>query len=187
MKPTSYFSFAATFAIAATFTAITGVRVQSEEPLFSCDTSSEIPTTVVHSPKHGSVKIIEWKTTEFGEKFNPNARCKTVSQKFEQYAKAGTLKYFTTGSVNRQPVICAVATKSSPCNAESMLYTLKKGTNARATLKQLLDLRSGSGSNALNETEGRIYIDFDKVVETKAQIDNTSNSNADNSEAVYLF
>ena len=187
MKPASYFSFAATAAIATTLTAITSVRVHSEEPLFSCETSSGVPTTVVHSPKHGSVKIIEWKTTEFGEKFNPNERCKAVSQKFEQYAKAGTLKYFTTGSVNRQPVICAVASKTAPCNAQSMLYTLKKGTDAKTTLKQLLDLRSGSGSNALNETESRIYVDFDKVVETKAQINDTSNSDADNNEAVYLF
>ena len=187
MKPTSNLSFAAAIAIATAFMAIQSVRVHSEEPLFSCDTSGGVPTTVVNSPKHGSVKIIEWKTTEFGDKFSPNARCKTVSQKFEQYAKAGTLKYFTTGSVNRQPVICAVASKTSPCNAQSLLYTLKKGTDAKSSLKQLLDLRSGSGSNALNETEGRIYVDFDKVVETKAQIDNTSNSDADNSEAVYLF
>ena len=84
-------------------------------------------------------------------------------------------------------MICAVASKSAPCNSQSLLYTLKKGTDAKTVLKQLLDLRSGSSSNALNETESRIYIDFEKVVETKAQIDDTSDANSENAEAVYLF
>ena len=188
MKPASSFSFAATLAITASASLIGIQPVSSQEPIFSCDTSSGIPTTVVHSPKHGSVKIIQWKTTEFGEKFSPQARCNAVSEKFEKYAKAGTLKYFTTGSVNRQPVICAVASKTAPCNAESMLYTLKKGSNARTTLRQLLDVRSGSSSSALNETESRIYIDFDKIVEAKAEAnDDASSSAEDNTESVFLF
>ncbi len=187
MKPTSYFSLAITFVLTASATIISGSLAHSQEPLFSCDTSSGVPATVVQSPKHGSVKIIEWKTTEFGDKFSPEARCNAVSEKFQQYAVAGTLKYFTTGSVNRQPVICAVASKNAPCNSQSMLYTLRKGTNARTTLKQLLDIRSGSSSSALNETESRIYVDFDKVVEAKAQVDDTSDSSFGSEEAVLLF
>lgn len=187
MKPASYSSIAATLLISATSTVIATQPAASQESIFSCDNSSGVPTTVVRSPKHGSVKIIEWKTTEFGEKFSPQARCNAVSKKFEKYAKAGTLKYFTTGSVNRQPVICAVAHKTAPCNAKSMLYTLKKGSNARTTLKQLLDIRSGSSSGALNETESRIYIDFEKVVEAKAETNDDTSSGNDNTESVLLF
>ena len=185
MKSASCFIAAATLSIVSS--AIAASPASAQESIFSCDISSGVPTTIVHSPKHGAVKIIEWKTVEFGDKFTPEARCNTVSQRFETYARAGTLKYFTTGSVNRQPVICAVASKSAPCNSQSLLYTLKKGTDAKTVLKQLLDLRSGSSSNALNETESRIYIDFEKVVETKAQIDDTSDANSENAKAVYLF
>ena len=170
MKPKYYFSIAGTLSITASTVIMGNQPAYSQLPIFSCDTSGHVPATIVQSPKHGSVKIIEWKTTEFGEKFSPQARCNLVSQKFQQYAQAGTLKYFTTGSVNRQPVICAVAQKNDPCNANSMVYTLKKGSNARATLKHLLDVRSGSSHSALNETESRIYIDFDQVVETKAKV-----------------
>ena len=157
----------------------------SQQPTFACDNSSGVPATVVQSPQHGAVKIIEWKTTEFGSKFNPQVRCDAVSQKFQKYAEAGTLKYFTTGLVNRQPVICAVASESSPCNSESMLYTLKKGSNPNTTLKRLLDVRSGASSSALNETGNRIYIDFDRVVEAKAQ--NNVVKSSSNIESAPLF
>jgi hypothetical protein len=185
MKPKSYFSLTGAFALTVATTLISSTPVRSQIPAFSCDTSGGVPSTVVQSPQHGTVKIIEWKTTEFGDEFSPEARCSAVSQKFEQYAKAGTLKYFTTGSVNRQPVICAVASQNAPCNSESMLYTLKKGTDASQTLKQLLDVRSGATASALNETESRIYIDFDKIVEAKAQANGSSTEN--NTEAESLF
>lgn len=142
---------------------------RSQGSTFACDFSSGVPATVVQSPEHGTVKIIEWKTTEFGDEFDPQSRCQIVSEKFQEYAKAGTLKYFTTGSVDRKPVICAVATQDAPCNAESMLYTLKQGSDASETLKQLLDVRTGASGTALNETNSRLYVDFDQIVEAKAQ------------------
>ncbi len=188
MKPVSYLSTATILALSVSTGIFKADPASAQEPLFTCDNSSGTPTTIVQSPKYGSVRIIEWKTTEFGERFSPQVRCNTVSQKFQKYAMAGTLKYFTTGTVNRQPVICAVANRNAPCNSESMLYTLKKGSNARTTLKQLLDVRSGSSNGALNETESRIYIDFDKVVEAKAEsLEESSNSQFDSKESVYLF
>jgi len=159
-------------------TLISANPARSQGSTFACDISSGVPATVVQSPEHGTVKIIEWKTTEFGSEFDPQNRCQIVSEKFQKYAQAGTLKYFTTGSVDRAPVICAVATQSAPCNAESMLYTLKKGTDAGATLKQLLDVRSGASGTALNETNSRVYIDFDRVVEAKAQQGQTATTDA---------
>ena len=137
MKLTSYLSLAGTFAVTIASTLITNTSVRSETAIFACDNSNSIPTTIVQSPRYGSVKIIEWKSTAFGDEFNPQTRCSLVSAKFEKFAKAGTLKYFTTGSVNRQPVICAVASQSSPCNSESMLYTLRKDASAQETHKQI--------------------------------------------------
>ena len=174
MKTASYLSWAGTFALTIATTLITNTPVRSEAPIFKCDRSSGVPATVVQSSRHGLVKIIEWKTTQFGDKFNPETRCNLVSQKFEKFAKAGTLKYFTTGSVNRHPVICAVASQNSPCNSESMLYTLRKDVSARETLKLLLDIKSGASGSALNETESRIYVDFDEIVKAKSQASQAS-------------
>ncbi|MEL6930890.1 MAG: COP23 domain-containing protein, partial [Cyanobacteria bacterium J06600_6] len=163
----------------------------SQGSTFACDVASGVPATVVQSPKHGTVKIIEWRTTEFGGEFDPQSRCQIVSEKFQKYAQAGTLKYFTTGSVDRTPVICAVASQNDPCNRESMLYTLKKGSDAGETLKQLLDVRSGASGTALNETNSRLYIDFDQIVEAKAQEGQTAASteteSAESDETMPLF
>lgn len=184
MKPQNHLSLTA-IALTIAGSLIYGTPARSQKPTFTCDNSSVVPATVVQSPQHGAVRIIEWKTTEFGSEFNPQVRCDTVSQKFQKYAEAGTLKYFTTGLVNRHPVICAVASKSSPCNENSMLYTLKKGSSPSATLKRLLDVRSGASSTALNETGSRIYIDFEEVVEAKVQNNATKSSN--NIESAPLF
>ena len=131
---------------------------------------------MVDSAQHGQVRIIEWKTTEFGSDFDPQTRCNIVSEKFQNYSQAGTLKYFTTGLVDRESVICAVASEDQPCSQENMLYTLKRGSNANETLKQLLDVRSGASGNALNETESKIYVDFDRIVEAKAEAGDSSAS-----------
>ena len=157
---------------------------RGQKPIFACDNSRSVPATVVQSARHGTVRIIEWKTTEFGDKFSPQTRCNLVSAKFQKYALAGTLKYFTTGLVNRQPVICAVASKNAPCNQDSMLYTLKKGSNPRTILKQLLNDRSDASSSALNETGSRIYIDVEKIIEAKAETNLSSATQSDsNSES----
>ena len=152
------FSLSLTSAFAFTFatTLLSSSPVHSQGATFLCDSSTGVPATVVESPQHGTVRIIEWKTTEFGDEFDPQTRCNIVSEKFQKYAQAGTLKYFTTGSVDRSPVICAVASEDLSCSQDNMLYTLKRGSNASETLKQLLDVRSGASGTALNETGSRV-------------------------------
>ena len=185
------FSFFGTIAVAFSAILIPSNPAHSQGSTFACDSSTGVPATIVQSPQHGTVRIIEWKTTEFGSDFDPQTRCNIVSEKFRAYAQAGTLKYFTTGSVDRIPVICAVASENAPCNADSMLYTLKKGADADATLKQLLDVRSGASREALNETGSRLYIDFEQVVAAKAQkavnAGRTIDDSEANSEAIPLF
>jgi hypothetical protein len=178
-------SFSLASACAFTFATIliSNNPAHSQGANFSCDSSTGVPATVVESPQHGKVRIIDWKTTEFGDGFDPQSRCNIVSEKFQKYSQAGTLKYFTTGSVDRNPVICAVASESMSCSQENMLYTLKRGSNASETLKQLLDVRSGATGSALNETGSRVYVDFDEVVEAKAQNAGASSESKANSEA----
>jgi len=176
-------SFFGAVALTVSSALVSASPARSQGSTFACDVSSGTPATVVQSPEHGTVKIIEWKTTEFGSEFDPKNRCEIVSEKFQKYAQAGTLKYFTTGSVDGSPVICAVASQSSPCNRESMLYTLKKGSNASETLKQLLDVRSGASGTSLNETSSRVYVDFEQVVEAKAQQGQTAATPEESTEA----
>ena len=145
--------------------------IQSQQgPEFLCDNSGANPTTMVRSPQHGDVTMIEWQSDHFSNSgFSPKNRCQKVSTRFQTAYKQGNLKFFTTGLVNRHPVVCAVATKSSPCNNDNMLYTLKPGSDPRQTLKQILGIRSGASQNALNETDNRAYVEFEALVEANAQ------------------
>lgn len=153
-----------------TTTLLLATSVHSQQQVtFSCSQVEGIPTTVAHTSQHGDVPIIKWVSGYFASSgFDNQTRCNKVSEKFQTYHNQGTLKYFTTGKANGQPVICAIASKDMPCNRDSMLFTLKKTSNVNKTLKQLIDIRTGATSQALNETE-RIYVEFDTFLAEKAQ------------------
>jgi Circadian oscillating protein COP23 len=141
-----------------------------QESKFVCDTTSNVPATVVQSSQYGNVTLIKWQSDHFAQSgFSPDSRCHQVSSRFQKYYQQGTLKFFTTGLINRQSVICAVATQNSPCNQENLLYTLKPGSDPNQTLKQLLNIRSRATSNPLNEAGSRIYVEFDSLLKAKAQ------------------
>lgn len=186
MKLSQVSSLIGLFAISFTVALFPHSPAQSQQdPEFLCDNSGAYPSTIVRAPQHGDVTMIEWKSDHFANSgFSPESRCNKVSTKFQNAYKQGSLKFFTTGLVNRQSVICAVATKSSPCNNDNMLYTLKPGSDPHKTLKQMLDIRSGASSNALNETNNRVYVDFNALIEAKAQ---ESADDSTNIQAESLF
>lgn len=141
----------------------------SQQTSFFCGTEDGYPATIVQSPQHGDVTIIKWKsdrTASIG--YDNQTRCNIVSEKFQNFYSQGNLKQLTTGRVNRQPVICVVPNKEAPCNENSMLYTLNPESDANKTLQQLFEIRAGATTEALEETNGRIYVDFEKMVQQKA-------------------
>jgi hypothetical protein len=145
---------------------------QSQQTTFFCGDSNGIPATIVHSPKHGDVPIIEWVSNYFADSgYDPQTRCSQVSARFQEYSDRGELKYLTTGRINRESVICATAAKDRPCN---LLFTLKKISNPGETLQRLLDIRSDSSSPALQETNDRVFINFNIMLEEKAGALSTS-------------
>lgn len=77
------------------------------------------------------------------------------------------------GKVNRQPVICAVPSKSEICNSDNVLFTLKLKSDPETTLKRLFDVRSGASRQALHENnnisaQDRTYVDFEEFLQRKA-------------------
>jgi Circadian oscillating protein COP23 len=116
---------------------------------FSCGTSNGAPATVAQTSR-GAVPIIKWVSNIFTESgYSPEYRCKLVSAKFQEYYKAGTLNYLTTGIANNQPVVCVAATKGGPC--AGVLFTLKPGSDPWRTLTRLMDVRVQAGP-PLNES-----------------------------------
>ena len=133
----------------------------------TCLTSDGFPATVVQTKKGKQVPIIYWKSTAFaGSGWTPERRCQEVSARFQNYHSSGTLEYITTGRMNGLPVICVAKTDGGAC--AGLLYTLKPGQNATATLKKLFDVRTKPGAAPLEETTARMYLSMDSIIRNKS-------------------
>ena len=129
---------------------------------FVCSSASGVPATSAVTP-NGEVPVIRWTSTTFsGAGWSPERRCQEVTARFNSYMQKGMLEYITTGRMNSLPVICVTRTEGGGC--DGLLYTLKPGQNATATLKKLFDIRTKPGAAPLNETTSRLYVKVDDLI-----------------------
>lgn len=156
----------------------------SQQATFACGTNEGSPATIVKTAQHGDVTIITWDSSFFQDSgFDNQTRCNMVTKKFQSLYDQGSLKYFTAGSANKQPIICAVPSMDSPCNSDSQLFTLKPDSNAEETLQKLFGIRRGASSEGLNENENpsasqRTYLDFEAFLQDKADNANPKKTSA---------
>ena len=133
----------------------------------SCMNSDGTPATVVTTKSGKQIPIIFWKSTAFSSSgYSPERRCNEVSARFQTYHSSGTLQFITTGRINGLPVICIAKTDGGAC--AGLLYTLKPGQNATATLKRLFDVRTKPGAAPLEETTARMYLSVDSIIRNKS-------------------
>ena len=152
-------------AAAATCVIYTGsVQANTDARGFACGVSKGSPTTYAIKANGSQVPVIRWTSTVFDAAgWSQERRCKEVSNRFNNLLKQGRLTYITTGRINSLPVICTASSKSSGCSSDSLLYTLKPGQNATATLLDLLEIRV-KARGPLNETSERLYINIDELI-----------------------
>ena len=125
------------------------------------------PATVVQTKTGKQVPIIFWKSQTFSSSgWTPERRCQEVSARFQSYHSSGSLEYITTGRMNGLPVICVAKSDGGAC--AGLLYTLKPGQNATATLKQLFEIRTKPGAAPLEETTARMYVSVDSIIRNKS-------------------
>ena len=131
---------------------------------FVCGVSNGSPTTNAVKADGAQVPVIRWTSTTFeASGWNPQRRCQEVSGRFDTYLKQGRLAFITTGRINGLPVICTAASNGGPC--DGLLYTLKPGQNATATLRDLYEIRV-KARGPLNETTSRLYVSLDELIKT---------------------
>jgi len=167
---------------------------QSTPTRFYCGTDENgDPATIVESHVHGNVPIITWNSGYFaqsanseGVTYNDQNRCQIVSERLQKYSDQGTLNFFTSGRVNGMPVICVVADMDAPCNNESMLFTLKEGSDPEATVQKLFDIRAQASSERLYETNNqRTYVNFQEFLNLKSG--QSSETTPEETEGIPLF
>jgi hypothetical protein len=140
------------------------VKAQAEAPgpKFFCGQSAGVPATLAKTSR-GNVPVILWRSTLGDGVYTPEVRCSKVTERFQEYFTNGTLKFLTTGIMNKQSVVCVAQYKGGPCNG--LLFTLKPGSNPGQTLKNLMAVQTGS-RGPLNESAARVYIDMDEFLTT---------------------
>ena len=132
----------------------------------TCMDANGVPATVVKTKSGKQVPIIYWKSTTFaGSGWTPERRCKEVSMRFQQFHSTNNLEYITTGRMNGLPVICVANSNGGPC--AGLLYTLKPGQNATATLQKLFDVQKKPDGSPLEETTSRMYVSVDSVIQRR--------------------
>lgn len=130
---------------------------------FVCGVSNGAPSTNAVKADGSQVAVIRWTSTTFSDAgWTQERRCEEVSSRFNTYLQQGQLAFITTGRMNSLPVICTAATNGGPCTG--LLYTLKPGQDATSTLRKLLDVRVKANAGPLNETNGRLYVSVDELV-----------------------
>lgn len=143
-------------------------RVVDQE-FFCGHSDDDVPTTFVKNSR-GTFPIVRWVSQVFNQAgYLPETRCRQVSSKFQQFYERGLLNYVTTGTVNRQPVVCVSDAKDGPCLG--VLFTLKPNQDARRTIRQLFDLRANANAGPLEESDSRIYFDVNQFLDHQASID----------------
>lgn len=179
-KLASFLSFSA---ITLATTLISSSPSFSQQRNFFCGIADGSPATIVTSPQYGDVPIIIWDSGYFqAGGYDDQTRCNIVSNKFQNFYDRGTLKFFTAGRVNREPVICAVPSWTVACNRDTLLFTLKRESDPQATLQRLFDVRRGVTSQTLHENnnvraQDRIYVNFEEFLEKKANAESGINQN----------
>lgn len=131
---------------------------------FVCGSAAGVPATNVITADGRQVPVIRWTSTTFNDAgWSQERRCQEVSSRFDTFLKQGRLAYITTGRINGLPVICTAANSGGAC--DGLLYTLKPGQNATATLKNLLEIRV-KARGPLNETNERLYVSLPELLNT---------------------
>jgi hypothetical protein len=134
---------------------------------FFCGACDGVPITFARTAK-GYIPVIRWVSEQFSSSgYTPQKRCQEVSARFQTYYNSGTLNYITAGRMNGQPVVCVADRAGGRCSG--LLFTLKPGSDANSTVRQLFDIRN-RGAGPLEEVYARIYINMNDYLNTQPAV-----------------
>ncbi len=148
----------------STIAAIANQPSYASGTTFFCANSKGYPTTFAKTYNGRKIPMIRWVPNNyFASKLSPAQRCREVSDRFQRSYDNGTLKTIISGTLNKQPVVCAATTTYDTCNNNNLLFTLKRGTNAKQAVERLLDRAGLAAGRILNQNSDntQIYVDFD--------------------------
>ncbi|MBW4615008.1 MAG: COP23 domain-containing protein [Desmonostoc vinosum HA7617-LM4] len=133
---------------------------------FFCGKDKGIPATKARIQR-GDRTIVRWVSDDyFPRDLTPQKRCTQVSRRFQKNLDNQNLKTIITGTLNKQPVVCAAVSTNDTCTNSTLLFTLKRGANPRLAMQRILDRRGLERGEILNQSSDntQIYIDFNTYI-----------------------
>ncbi len=126
-----------------------------------------VPATFARTQNGKQILMLRWVSDDsFPPPWTAQRRCDEVSRRFQRGYDNGSLKYLTTGIVNRESVVCTLANQGDACTSNNLLFTLKPGTKPSNVLARLLDRRGLAAGRVLNESGGdELTIDIDAYIQ----------------------
>lgn len=113
-----------------------------------------------------NIAIVLWRSEHFSDSgYTPERRCQIVAIRFQTNYDNGNLKYVTTGTLDRSPIVCAAREKGGDC--VGLLLTLM--TNAEYNHFLTRTLARGDVSDEFYAiVADRVYFDINKYLEDRA-------------------
>jgi Circadian oscillating protein COP23 len=142
------------------------VQAQSKKNTYKCINNKGVPTTIVDTPR-GRIQLITWKSDFFRSSgWTPQKRCEEVTNRFQNFSNNGTLKYVTTGIVDKKyKVICVgkkIPGQGYSCIKDGLLITLQPEDNSNDILKNLFGNAARVGGVPV--TRGQYAISMDAIL-----------------------
>lgn len=146
---------------------------QKPKNTYTCVNYKGKPTTVVDTPR-GKIQLIVWESDYFRHSgWNPQKRCQEVTKRFQEFSDKGTLKYVTTGKMNKYPVICVgkqVPGGGFQCQSDGLLITLQANDNPDQVLRDLFTSAAKVGGTPI--TRGKTVVSITQFIDNAPVIDN---------------
>lgn len=172
-------SVLAAIAIAIGATAAYAEPSNKQKPTFFCGNQHGVPTIFART-RRVNVPILRPVTRSFNSLgWSPQKRCEEVSARFQRYYENGTFNYITTGTINRQPVVCGTNSIGGSCSTTGLLFTLRPTDDPNLILQELFEFRDYGSSPLLHSTEssevydedGKLYINLEEFLWRRAVVD----------------
>lgn len=164
-----------------TTTALNQPSPADEGATFFCGMSKGVPVTYARTAR-GNVPVIRWVDKQsFSPEWTPNRRCQEVSRRFQSYSDNSMLKVLKPGKLQGQPVVCAASSPEDPCTQRTLLFTLKRGSNASLIVQKLMDRQGLAAGNIVTQIGGckdrcPLYVNMD-VYLNKAKVEENISHN----------
>jgi Circadian oscillating protein COP23 len=128
----------------------------SEPAIAKLEVSCQDSKTIVKKGNRQAT-MVTWSSNYFGRDFKNEKRCQVVSERLQKAADLNGGSFqgleLASGTVNFQPVICALQNGSKKCDRDNLLFTLKpeNAKNPDAVIQQMVQFGE-DGSTTVEES-----------------------------------